>query len=533
MPRPTSVPSRSKTVRHRYLDPSGPLVALALCSATCFLSTPACAATLRVGPGAPYEDVQTAVDSAAAGDTLLLADGVYLENPLIVRKDLVLHAEHRGQAVIDAGRNGLAALRTVSSWVRITGLVLRNGIEPYGAGVLQFGGRVELRRCVLEDNQVGAWSYRGTANPGTLLLEECQVHRNGVGVEGSVETQIAMTQVDGNVLGVRCSGAVDFSDLLVGSNGGAGILNTGALALGGCYGRLRRCIVRGNWSDNFTGGMWLSRGPFEVEDCEITNNVSTGGPSGIGFDLLTEGSVRRCVVRGNRARGPMNAAAGLLVLRSNVTIEDCTIENNDSEASGGGLSVGQNSVLRVERCRINGNSTRGHGGGVWIEASQARLNQIVIAGNSAPGAGGIKLENNATLWLTHSTVAANRADAVGVLATFASRAAISSSIIAFNSGNPALLCDSGVSLQCVDLFSNGPQLQCSADGSGNLEVDPLFCGLDASAGRFDVRLQNGSPVADGECGLLGAQPVGCTSTAVQPVTWSQLKRLYDVPARRP
>ena len=61
--------------------------------------------------------------------------------------------------------------------------------------------------------------------------------------------------------------------------------------------------------------------------------------------------------------------------------------------------------------------------------------------------------------------------------------------------------------------------------NGNLSADPLFCNPDLA----DFRLQDDSPCAPGgECGLIGAWPVGCgpstvgesEAASIDPAIWS-------------
>lgn len=497
----------------------GPIV---LCLAA---AIPVRAATIRV---APHERTLTeAIEAATTGDTLLLAPGTYLENPNIVRKDLVLRAEVAGSAVIDAGGNGLAALRVVSSRVSVEGLVLRNGLAPFGAGILQFGGRVELESCQLESNLVGAYSYRGTSDPGALALYDCVVRDNDVGVEGSIETILRRTKIERNTLGVRASGFVDFEDVTVRNNGAPGKSNSGAVALGGAQGRLVRCEVRDNWSDNSTGGMWLSYGPFEVQECVIENNISTGGPAGLGIDLAAGSMVRTCRIRGNHARGPYHAGAGIVVLRSSLTIEDCRIEDNDSEASGGGVAAALGGSVTIRRSHIAGNVSLGQGGGVFASGTVLQLEEVVLLRNRASAGGGLKLEFGAQAHLQRCTLVANAAAFASGLLLTGAEVRVEASILAFHQGDNPWFCTGAASFECVDTFGNGSDALCGEDRGGNRSVDPQFCAYDPESAQVDLSLRSGSPLAGGgSCSRVGALPVGCVLPGATRATWSQVKQVY-------
>jgi hypothetical protein len=85
-----------------------------------------------------------------------------------------------------------------------------------------------------------------------------------------------------------------------------------------------------------------------------------------------------------------------------------------------------------------------------------------------------------------------------------------------------------LTLECCDIFGNegGDYVGSITDllgVDGNISVDPLFC--DASG--LDFRLHSDSPCApDGECGLIGALPVGCGPTPSEETRWGRIKGLY-------
>jgi len=487
-----------------------------------------------------YQTIQAAADSAANGDTLVLAPGTYVGNPFLYRKDLLLRASHPGLAVLDADHNGAPALWAWSSYVRLDGLVLRHGTgSPMGVGIMEWGGRVDIRNCVIEDNDVGVFSYRGMASQGALDVQDCRVVDNGFGVDGSLYTRLVRVHFEGNRFAVRTSGMVDFSDLVVIHNGAPDLPDCGAVAVGGSYGRLLRCEIRDNFSsDAGASGIWASKGPFEILDCQVTGNVSDGGPAGVAIDKVQNGLVRGCTISGNRARGQIHAGAGLTVLRSTVRVQDCTIDHNDSDAGdGGGVSVkslaGVTANVTLDRCRILGNSTAGSGGGVLVRGAHATLREVVLADNAAGvGGGGIATLFGATLAVRGTTVAANRSPFAGGLLLLGARADVERSLIVFHAGAAGIYCQGQTSFRCVDVFGNGSDSLCGEDLGGNLAVDPLFCGFDPSSNRFDLRLASDSPVASGPqgCGLLGALPVGCEATMVRPTSWGEFKSRYRGPA---
>jgi hypothetical protein len=301
------------------------------------------------------------------------------------------------------------------------------------------------------------------------------------------------------------------------------------MALGNSEGKVRNCEVRGNSSTIDISGIRLSRGPFEVSDCRIVDNVAIGGSAGVGIDRTPNALLVRCTISGNVSRGAVDACGGLVVARSHVRLEDCVIERNSSQTLGGGISLRSGAGLDMLRGRIVRNSTLGaSGGGLSLTDASATLQEVVVAGNSAPTGGGIAADAGSTLSLVRTTVAANRSQFAGALFALGARVTVERSLLVFHPGVAAIYCQGNTSFKCSDLFGNGSDALCGTDLGGNIVVDPLFCGLVPETSNYDLRLRDDSPVAGGGegCGLLGALAAGCDMTGVHPATWSFFKGLY-------
>jgi hypothetical protein len=497
------------------------------------------AAELFVDPAGGLRTVSAAIDSAAFGDTLVLAHDTFFENPRIVDKDLLIRSAPGGRAVLDGGPNGGggnagSVLRTVRSFVHIEDVVIQNGVPlNVGAGVMIFGGHVTLRRVRLERNVCGVLSVQDGNVTGTLDVADCEVIGNAFGIDGRESTRIVRTRFEGNDFALRLQGAVELEDVQIINNGGPLIPQTGGVVLTAAFGRLERVIVRGNHSAFQFGGMWLKRGPFEVIDCDVSDNVSEGGPAGL-VCAGVDAELTNVTITNNRSRGPAQAVAGLLVdNRADVNAEGCRIENNDSEERGGGVSVQRQSSVRLVDCRVVGNSTFQKGGGVFVSQSTARLQKVVLAGNRAVGGGGILVESGLAD-LVECTVAGNIADGAGGALYNTSTGRIERSIVAFNEGDPGMLCAaSEVTTACSNVFGNGIDTVCGIDLGGNLFVDPGFCEFDPERASFDLRLQENSPLIEAEgCGLIGARGATCSPTAARSISWSRLKELFGTDVRR-
>ena len=88
-------------------------------------------ATTTVSPGAGT--LQTAVNAAGAGDTLVLADGTYTgsgANVLEISKDITIRVQDSGQAILD-GENTRGVISITSGTVTLEGLGITKGAVSF------------------------------------------------------------------------------------------------------------------------------------------------------------------------------------------------------------------------------------------------------------------------------------------------------------------------------------------------------------------------------------------------------------------
>ena len=85
-------------------------------------------ATINVSPS---DNLQTKLNNAGAGDTLILADGTYLgsgSNVLEISKDITIRAQNSGQAILD-GENTRSVIDITNGTVTLEGLNITRGYK--------------------------------------------------------------------------------------------------------------------------------------------------------------------------------------------------------------------------------------------------------------------------------------------------------------------------------------------------------------------------------------------------------------------
>lgn len=136
----------------------------------------------------PWRTIQHAADTVAAGDTVLIRNGVYNEQIIISHGGdpangyIVFSAYPSETPVIDGkgvntGNNGFVLQ---ASFIKITGLEFRNwpdnGICSWSAGYL------EISDCKIHDGGAGIGLYDGTHD---FIVNQVEVYRTNGGFDAS------------------------------------------------------------------------------------------------------------------------------------------------------------------------------------------------------------------------------------------------------------------------------------------------------------------------------------------------------------
>jgi hypothetical protein len=305
-------------------------------------------------PAAPYTtwataaaDIQSAVDAAAAGDLILVTNGVYatggravygaMTNRVAVTKAVTVQSVNGPELTIIRGyqvpgtTNGNGAIRCVylADGAFLNGFTLTNGAtrktgdprEQRGGGLLCVLTNAGASNCVLTGN--AAFEAGGGACEGTL--NNCTLSGNSA--------------IDGG-------GAVG--------------------------GTLNYCTLTGNSATNSGGGA----ANCELNHCTLTGNSAFSVGGGASYS-----SLNHCTLTGNSARYVGGGA-----FSSGLT--NCTLTGNTSFQDGGGASGGT-----LSNCTVAGNSASRRGGGVY--RSDLLVN-CTLTGNAASSGGGVCGETDYT-----------------------------------------------------------------------------------------------------------------------------------------
>ena len=318
----------------------------------------------------PVGPLQTLINAAASGATIIVDPGTYSES-ITIGSGKTLRGSGPGATVIDVTSLGASAITA-------TGDFTLEGIRVTGGNAAGNGGGILA-------------SVSGT----DIILSNVQFDNNNAGDSGG-----AIYLFEGTLT----ASDITFSN------------NTAVEEGGAIYARLSDAVVVNGLFDSNSGGnggaIMLIAGTSSISASEFSLNQATGsdGPAMGGAiynaaDLsITDTSINMSVAE--IGGGIFNSGFGgsLEVVRS--TLSNNTA-NNPDEAAGG--AIGGAGTMTIFNTTISGNAAdAGNGGGIGMTGGTARLNNVTLAFNATSGLGGaFYAEAGAFISISNSLLADN------------------------------------------------------------------------------------------------------------------------------
>ncbi|MDE0088568.1 MAG: right-handed parallel beta-helix repeat-containing protein [Candidatus Poribacteria bacterium] len=446
------------------------------------LSSLAFAATIHVPADQPT--IQSGIDIARNGDTVLVDDGVYTGEGNV-------NLDFKGKRIIVKSRNG--AEKTIIDCEKkletrgfifqneetdasvLDGFTIKNGNQKFGGGIYLITSSPIIKNCVIDSNQSipGGGGGIDCINSDPIMTD-CRITRNfGGGI------------------------------FIIGNSEHKGVISKEPLT----QPTLKNCTI----AENIGHGIYCMRdvNPI-IDNCVVSHNSHRGIL--YTYAPLTSNPITNCRIE-------HNAGGGLEAWENSVLKIENSIIVRNTAAIGGGISCSYNSEIWVSDCFIAHNSAK-LGGGIQATSilGKVNINQCTITKNTADSrGGGVYIHSHRDLLigrnpfhLTNSIVWGNSSNG-----THAEVSVLGSGIVIRS-------CDIGEGLDGIEA-EIGPV----ADGDefiyeNNIDADPLF--IDADSGNF--RLKPNSPAAGMGVRERAFQtgPFAVSQHGKRLVKWADLKR---------
>ena len=327
--------------------------------------------------------IQSGIDAAKDGDTVLVAEGIYRGegNVNIDFKGKMITVKSRNGAkttIVDCGRKaetrGFTFHNDETHDSVLDGFTIRNGVHELGGGIYCNNASPTIKNCVITKNRSVARSLSGHGGGGfycfnsDAVITECKIidnsadsgHGGGVLFTGSTAQNKSQPSL------INCT---------ISRNDGDGVF---------CYDNLNPIIKDCTVSLNKGMGIVFNRfarGNNPITDCLITQNRG----SGIECRFYSYMNITDSIITRNKAE----FGGGIYCDRSSIIdVSDCVIARNIATKSGGGIYIHSKwGHAEITHCTIAHNTANAEGGGVYafIDFSFFNLSNSIVWGNTTRG----------------------------------------------------------------------------------------------------------------------------------------------------
>jgi len=333
-----------------------------------------------------FPTIQQAIDQIDSGDTILLQNGVYNENLLILNKPLTITSLYYQSAnvsdientIIDGTQNGsvVQILGVTSGDVNLNGITITNG------------SGTSFLHPDLPNDETHYFPHGGgffIENCFNIVLDNMYIIDNVLSGENSGAGGLLSQSSNININNSKINNNVVASESFVGEGAGLCLFNSILT--------LTNSEVKSNQSNgtNIGGqGIYANNSEISVSSTRFSENV--GSRASVVYSKDSKLEFMDCEVFDNTS----TYAAGLIFILNESNNEINTIINTDfyeNDVIQGGVIMSQEAIVNIDNCFFSNNQVGSQGGAINATASTINftnsevLNNISTAVSTAIGAG--------------------------------------------------------------------------------------------------------------------------------------------------
>jgi predicted outer membrane repeat protein len=489
-------------------------------------------------------NIQSAIDQAWDGDTVLVSPGLYRENIQINEKSIALISHYFyslddtfiDSTIItsDTNRTVITLNSIQDTTMIISGFTIRDGEYENGGGLHLFQSNPRLSGLNIVNNRGGKGGgiFCRESNPtlAKVIIDNNFVVGSGAGIyldhseiyttQCIISNNHAAFNEGGGICGVYSNIQLYHSEIYSNSSaigGGLYISNSNLILVS-------VSVSRNSTDSAGGGGLYCDQSDVIVKNVIVSENIVTyGDGGGIKFTDNSNSILQNVIVSNNRSvsgggiecrnnsnpviensiiSGNSAEVGGGLRCKasSNPILIDVTFSDNQTETYGGAIRLeSSDSLITINRVVFENNFSEQEGGAISLEGcATGIISNCLFLNNSANSGGGAILCNNSDLELINVTISHDSVSDAGSVRFYGnSNPVILNSIIWDYSPNTIeFLTDSYATLSIAysDIAGGFPWTNYNSNGiinwlEGNLDADPLF--VDTTMN--DYRLQDESP----------------------------------------
>jgi predicted outer membrane repeat protein len=254
----------------------------------CFFTVTAYAVTLEVGPlGYPYSLIQTAINGADTGDTVLVHDGTYMENINFSGKAITVKSVYgAASTIIDGNRSGIVVTFSSGegSGSVLDGFTILNGFgsgDNWGGGIRCFSSSPTITNCIIRGNTGNAGAGISCESGSSPAITHCVISGNSALIGGGIYCKNSSPTI------TNCT-----------INGNTGTWTSGGIGCdSGSSAIITNCVISGNTADD-GGGIYSYTSSPTITNCTISRNTATQNGGGINCQSSSP-SVKNTILWGN------------------------------------------------------------------------------------------------------------------------------------------------------------------------------------------------------------------------------------------